>query len=262
MASTSVGGHDSAAVTGAPDPRLRSIVAGGYCGWTLRPDRMAEFVLPAHTSVQFVLKVEDSALRPPEFVHGATDRPTTIESGCAPRYLQADLTPLGAYRVFGIPMHHVAGRLVNLGEVLGPEGRRLGSTVRDATTWRARFDAVDRFLLGRVDAAPSVSGDVAYAWHELTASGGSVPIRTICRDIGWSHKHLITRFRQEVGITPKRAARLIRFERALGRIAGGVQPDWASLAAECGYADQAHLIRDFGEFAGTTPASLVRRSGR
>jgi AraC-like DNA-binding protein len=62
--------------------------------------------------------------------------------------------------------------------------------------------------------------------------------------------------------TPKRAARVIRFERVPRRIAGEAQPDWARLAAECGYSDQAHLIRDFGEFAGTTPGAVVRQSRR
>lgn len=249
-------------VARAPDPRLGSIVACGYAGWTLRPDRMDRFVVSAHTSVQLVVKVEDSALRPPEFVHGAAIRPIAIEGGCAPCYLQVELTPLGAYQVFGIPMHHIAGQLVDLADVLGRASRRLGDAVRDAATWPERFDAIDRFLLGRVNAAPIVTDDVAFAWRELTVSGGAVPIRNICGEVGWSHKHLITRFRQQTGLTPKRAARVIRFERVQRRIAGDPQPDWVRLAAECGYSDQAHLIRDFGEFAGTTPAATVRQSRR
>jgi AraC-like DNA-binding protein len=88
------------------------------------------------------------------------------------------------------------------------------------------------------------------------ASGGMTTIRGICREIGWSHKHLITRFRQQVGITPKRAARLIRFERVLRRVADVGRPDWGELAVECGYADQPHLIRDFRQFAGTTPTAF------
>jgi AraC-like DNA-binding protein len=251
-----------AAVVRAPHPRLRSIVARGYAGWTLRPDRVDRFVVPAHTSVQVVLKVEDSALRPPEFVHGGATRHSVFEGGCAPRYLQIDLTPPGAYQVFGIPMHQIAGRLVDLADVLGRDGRRLGDAVREAVTWRERFDAIDRFLLGRVDAAPSVTDDVAFAWRELLASGGAVPIRRISAEVGWSHKHLITRFRQQIGLTPKRAARVIRFERVLRGIADDPRPDWGRLVAECGYSDQAHLIRDFGEFAGTTPGAAVRRSSR
>lgn len=262
MAPTSVAELHAAPVTRAPDPRLRSIVARGHAGWTRRPDRLGRFVVPAHTSVLLVLKVEDSALRPPEFVLGAAIRHTGFEGGCAPRYVQVELTPLGAYQALGIPMHHIAGQLVDLADVLGRESRRLGGAVRDAATWSERFDAIDRFLLGRVAAAPIVTDDVAFAWRELMSCGGTVPIRSICREVGCSHKHLITRFREQIGLTPKRAARVIRFERVLRRIDGAPEPDWARLAAECGYADQAHLIRDFGEFAGTTPGAAVRQSLR
>ena len=98
---------DSFTRLGSSAGRIRSCGRswrGGYAGWTLRPDRMDRFVLPAHTSVQLVVKVEDSALRPPEFVHGAAVRHTTLEGGCAPRYLQVDLTPFGGVPAFGIPI--------------------------------------------------------------------------------------------------------------------------------------------------------------
>lgn len=257
MALTATEDPAGAAVHWAPDPRLRSVVAGGYDGWTTQPGRTSGFVVPAHASVQLVIKVEDSALRPSEFVHGTADRPTVIDGGCAPRYLQLDLTPLGAYRVFGVPMHQLAGRLVDLADVLGADGRRLGAAVRDAPTWRGRFQAVDRYLIGRVGSAPAVTGDVALAWLELKRSSGSVPIRAICREVGWSHKHLITRFKEQVGLTPKRAARVIRFEQVLRRLDAVPRPDWARLATECGYADQAHLIREFAEFTGSTPAAAA-----
>jgi AraC-like DNA-binding protein len=259
---TSVGGLQTAPLARMPDPRLRSIVACKYAGWTLRPDRMDRFVVPAHTSVQLVFKVEDSALRPPEFVHGAAIRHTVFEGGCAPRYLQVELTPLGAYRAFGIPMHHIAGQLADLADVVGRKGRRLGDQIRNANTWRERFDAIDRFLVGQVAAAPVVTDGVAFAWEQLMTTGGAVPIRAICREVGWSQKHLIARFRQQTGLTPKRAARVIRFERVLRRISGAAHMDLARLAAECGYSDQAHLIRDFGEFTGMTPGAAVRQSRR
>lgn len=202
------------------------------------------------------MKLEDSAVRPPEFVHGVPTGFTVIDGGCAPNYVEVELSPLAAYRLLGTPMHHFAGRLVDLVDLLGRDGRRLGTVVRDASTWQERFRAIDRCLLGRLDTAPPVATEVEYAWRQLVASSGMTAIREICTEIGWSHKHLITRFRQQVGITPKHAARLIRFERVLGRVADLARPDWGALAVECGYADQPHLIRDFREFAGTTPTAF------
>lgn len=202
------------------------------------------------------MKVEDSAVRPPEFVHGVPTGFSVIDGGCAPKYVEVELSPLGTYRLFGMPMHHLAGQLVDLVDILGQHGRRLGNIVRGAATWSERLQEIDRCLLDRMDIAPPVAGEVEFAWRRLVASGGSASIRAVCREVGWSHKHLITRFREQVGLTPKRAARTIRFERVLRRVGRTDRPDWAALAAVCGYSDQAHLIRDFREFAGTTPTAF------
>ena len=87
-----------------------------------------------------------------------------------------------------------------------------------------------------------------------------MPIGRLAEEVGWSHKHLIARFRQQVGLRPKTAARLARLDGVWRRLdqAGG-RLDWGQVAREAGYADQAHLIRDFHQFTGTTPTALVAR---
>ena len=225
------------------------MLSRGYTGWLLTPDRSGTFVLPATTSVTLVLKLADSAHRPPEFVNGVQPSYAVIGGGCSPRYVQVALSPLGAYTLLGLPMNELAGRLVDLREILGDDARRLGERLRDAPTWRQRFDAIDRFFLGRMDQAPPVAAEVAFAWQRLAGS-----------EVGWSHKHLITRFTQLVGLTPKRAARVIRFERLLHAVDRG--QSWSELATDFSYADQAHLTREFTEFTGTSPAAFrAARSG-
>ena len=81
-------------------------------------------------------------------------------------------------------------------------------------------------------------------------------ISRIADGVGWSHKHLIARFRQHVGLAPKTASRLIRFDGVLRRLERSPL-DWAQLAADAGYADQAHLVRDFRAFTGTTPTRFL-----
>jgi AraC-like DNA-binding protein len=79
--------------------------------------------------------------------------------------------------------------------------------------------------------------------------------------VGWSHRHLIDRFRRQVGLSPKTAARLVRFDGVWRRLDGeGGRLDWADLAREVGYADQAHLVRDFRQFTGTTPTAFAART--
>jgi methylphosphotriester-DNA--protein-cysteine methyltransferase len=113
---------------------------------------------------------------------------------------------------------------------------------------------MDQFLLHRLTIGPQPSPEVVWAWKRLVASGGAVPIARIADEVGWSHRHLITRFRQQVGLRPKTAARLVRFDGVWRSIDQRRPLDWG---ADTGYADQAHLVRDFREFTGTTPVEFL-----
>ena len=247
-----------------PHVGLRSVVSRPYAGITGAIEQSGGFVLPATASVLLVMKVADSALRPPQFVYGAHATYATIDGACAPSYAQVLLAPLGAYSVLGMPMDELSGQLVDMHDALGDAGTWLGDKVRRAPTWQQRFDEIDRFLLRRVANGPTVAPEVSHVWRRLVASGGTVPIRSLSQEVGWSHKHLIARFKRQVGFAPKRAARLIRFERVLRRVNDDPALDWGQVAAESGYADQAHLVRDFGEFAGVSPNAffLSRRRQR
>jgi transcriptional regulator GlxA family with amidase domain len=84
-----------------------------------------------------------------------------------------------------------------------------------------------------------------------------VPIGTLTEETGWSARHLIARFREEIGVTPKLAARILRFERVVARVEQARGVGWADIAYDCGYYDQAHLNRDFRQFAGTSPTAFA-----
>jgi AraC-like DNA-binding protein len=121
--------------------------------------------------------------------------------------------------------------------------------------WDERFALLDA-LLGRtmLVAAPPPP-DVAYAWERLTRSGGRLAVESLAAELGCSRRHLAARFRDHVGVSPKAAARVIRFHTAVRRLSAGGAA-WADIALDCGYYDQPHLNRDFREFAGITPAQL------
>jgi transcriptional regulator GlxA family with amidase domain len=88
----------------------------------------------------------------------------------------------------------------------------------------------------------------------LRASGGTARIADVAREVGWSERHLAARFRTEIGLTPKAAARVIRFDRARRMVLGTPA---AAVAATCGYADQAHLVREFVAFTGLGPRAWL-----
>ena len=247
-------------VAAAPQPLLRSLLTRGYAGFTeaTTPRRI---VVPATTSVPLVVKLLDSPHRPPAFVMGANGSSTVLEGECAPSYVEVLLEPLGAYTLLGLPLDALSGRTVDLVDVLGADGRRLAEQLREAPTWRQRFALLDRFLLGRLAGGPRPAPEVVWAWERLVTTGGAVPIGRLADEVGWSHRHLIARFRRQVGLRPKTVARLVRFDGVCRRLdqAGG-RPDWALVAAEAGYADQAHLVRDFRQFTGTTPTQFLART--
>jgi len=243
----------------APHPLLRSLLPRGYAGFT-EATAPRHLVLPASTSVPLVVKILDSAHRPPAFVMGAHGSPTVVEGDCAPSYLEVWLDPLGAYRLLGLPLNELDGRIVDLADILGDADRRLAEQLRETSGWQQRFTLMDHFLLGRMACGPRPSPEVEWAWQRLVATRGRVPIGQIAGEVGWSHKHLIAKFRRQAGLRPKTAARLVRFDsvwRHLDRQPGRL--DWGRVAADAGYADQAHLVRDFRQFTGTTPTDFKAR---
>jgi AraC-like DNA-binding protein len=240
----------------APHPRLRSLLPRGYAGFT-EATTPRHLVLPATSSVPLVVKLADSPYRPPAFLMGPRGSYTVVDGACAPSYLELWLDPLAGYRLLGLPMDELSGQLVDLADVLGPDGRRLGERLREAPTWRQRFALLDRFLLRRLEEGPRPSPEVGRAWERLVGSGGAVPIGRLAEEVGWSHKRLLARFRRQVGLRPKTAARLVRFEGVLGRLDERRPLDWGRVAREVGYADQAHLIRDFHQFTGATPTEFA-----
>jgi transcriptional regulator GlxA family with amidase domain len=84
-----------------------------------------------------------------------------------------------------------------------------------------------------------------------------MPIAQLAEEVGWSHKRLIARFRHQLGLRPKTAARLVRFNGVWRRLDEDRPLDWGLVAAEVGYADQAHLAREFRQFTGTTPTAFA-----
>lgn len=97
-------------------------------------------------------------------------------------------------------------------------------------------------------------------------SVGTVRVDELADGAAWSRRHLLTRFRTQVGLAPKTAARVLRFQRAAALLApegpgGGppptVPPTFAEVAAACGYADHSHLVREFHTLAGCTPSQYT-----
>jgi AraC-like DNA-binding protein len=250
-----------------PRAELRPFLLGGHEGWAqergeTRPLREVPFPgVPLILNLGAPWEIEDPGA-PSEyrdsFVAGMHARPTIVCAGDAAwSCLELRLTPLGAHRVLGLPMNELANRSVELGDLL-PGARELTGRLRDAPSWAERFDLVESFLLRRLADSTPPAPEVAWSWHRLRRSGGRASIGELAAELGWSHRRLIARFREQIGLAPKAAARVLRFDRAVAALGSPRGVGLAEIASACGYFDQAHLTRDFRELAGTTPGAFLR----
>jgi AraC-like DNA-binding protein len=167
--------------------------------------------------------------------------------------IQVAVRPLGARALFGLPAGELAGRDAPADVLLGRTAHELSERVARATTWDERFAGVEAVLLRRLRPDALVRSEVDWAWRRLLGSGGRTSIATLAADIGWSTRYLHRMMRVETGLTPKVAARVIRFDNARRRLATGFT-SVAAVASDTGYHDQAHLDRDFRSLAGCAPS--------
>ncbi|MGH9212876.1 MAG: helix-turn-helix domain-containing protein [Acidimicrobiales bacterium] len=211
-------------------------------------------LLPATLVTPLGVYVSCSPLRPPALVMGPSGTYTRVEGTCEPGIL-VHLAPLGAYKLLGPAVSEIGGTMVGLEDIVGADARRLGERVQSAPDLGRARPAARRLPPRSRHTWTAPSPEVSHGWHLLARSRGRSTIREIARQVSWSHKHLITKFKQQIGVAPHLAARLLRLSVVWRHL--NDEQSWARVAAECGYADQAHLTREFRRFTGTTPGALI-----
>lgn len=168
--------------------------------------------------------------------------------------IQLELTPAGVRALLGAPAAELAGASAELRDLVGRSATSLREALAGVPDWPARHRLIETALLRWLaDGRPAAPApEVGHAWRLVVGSGGTVPIGRVAAAVGWSTRHLGERFRAEYGLSPKTVARVARFGRshALLRRRG---TSIAAVAARCGYADQAHLTREWRDIAGVTP---------
>lgn len=238
---------------GLPSPYLTLI-------FTLdEPLTIAEHPDPAQPAADYVTLVGGLHTSPALVTHDGR------QSG-----IQLGLSPLGARAILGVPAGELAIIDLHGSEVLGAFAERVHERISEAACWEDRFRALDHLLCARLrhvaERGSVTSPEVEYSWRRLLATGGAMPISSLVTETGWSDRHLRNAFGSEIGLTPKAAARVIRFHRARTalqrRAAAGRGLDLAGLAANCGYYDQAHMDLEFRALAGSAPTTWLAREFR
>jgi AraC-like DNA-binding protein len=191
------------------------------------------------------------------FVAGVSDAFTQTEHSGFQAGIQLNLHPLGARRLFGVPLRELRGQTVHFRDLMPKAERELSSRLAELASWDARFDLLEAFVQRRLGAAKPANRSVAWALQRIAQTRGALNIHELTVELGYSHKHVVALFHDQVGVTPKLWARLMRFERLRAELARGTGCSWAELALACGYYDQAHLARDVRQFTGAPPGELL-----
>jgi AraC-like DNA-binding protein len=146
---------------------------------------------------------------------------------------------------------------LELDDLTGAIGRELWDRLQGTVGWDERFAICDEVLL-RLLEPQVVVPELGWCWRAVVATGGTVTVKELADETGWSRQHLTRRFRAEFGLTPKVAARVVRFDRARRLLQQAPEGfSIADVAVACGYFDHAHLNRDFADLAGCTPTQLL-----
>ena len=261
-----------------PTPALRPYVAwySGYRFVDVAPGTHRGLPSPYLT---FILTLDDPLImaahpdpRQPGGVYdtllgGLHSRPALVAHPGRQSGIQLALEPLGARALLGVPAGELGSLDLPATDVLGQLALELQERIRLAPTWAARFALLDALLLRRVEIAPRAPArEMVAAWHQLTLARGAMSVADLARAVGWSSRHLASRFGDEIGLSPRAAARVIRFDharRALHRaVVGPTAWTLAELAATHGYYDQAHFAREFHELAGCAPSRWLAEEFR
>ena len=275
------------------DPRLRAYVHGYFASSSNLRIPIQERHLPS-TEVPLLLNFGAPhrrldavgsggwTARDGAWIVGLHNRHQLTQAVGERQFMVVRFTPMGAHLFLRLPMHLIANEAVDL-ELIDPAlARVVVSRIGVAGSWADRFAAMESLIAERV-ADAEIPASIGFAWRRLVATEGRIALGSLASEIDCSHRTLIARFRTCVGFPPKTIARLLRFNRAvrsLDRLSGTRrnalvskpyietrQPEdplvsaiqWADVAADCGYVDQAHLIKDFRKFTGVTPHAFLRQ---
>ena len=170
--------------------------------------------------------------------------------------------PGGAFPFLGFPANDLADTHVDLETIWGASASRLRTRLCEAKTSAERFQLLQDALLNRLCHGVEQHYAVSTALEIFWKNQIHPTVRETAKYLGLSQRRFIQVFSAEVGLTPKLFSRIQRFQQGRNLLQINPTPNWAALALDLGYFDQSHLIREFLEFSGLSPADYLKRHNR
>jgi AraC-like DNA-binding protein len=218
--------------------------------WDLESPTVSEVL--AHPSVQLVLEAGSSAVA--GVFTGRFSR--TLEG--RGRVLGVKFLPGGFRPFYDRAVSALADRRATLTEIFGPGADELERRALAAPELETAFALIQEFLRARRPLASEAIARVGGLVARAASDRGITRVAQLVELSGLGPRQLQRLFDEHVGVGPKWVIQRYRLQEAAERIAAAPEQDWADLALELGYSDQAHFVRDFRRFVGKTPAVYAR----
>ncbi len=205
-----------------------------------------------------VVQMPSAAQRPSAFtalVSGLQEAPALVRQFDDAFGLHIFIKPLGVRAILDVASTEISSLVLNLSDIWGSRARDLIDMLQSAHTWQQRFAILDRAFVSKLGPG-SHRCEIAWAWRTLDQPHGTMPVQLLADEIGWTRQHFTGAFRDAIGVTPKSAARVFRFERAC-RLIKDERASLTRVAASCGYFDQAHMTREWKALAGCSPGAWI-----
>lgn len=196
------------------------------------------------------------------WVSGVRTRPITIPSGKGSRMLIVAFKKGKAFPFYRFPMNKLTDMVAGADLAFGRKFHDLRHQLLAVKSADRMFELVETFLLrqaGDEIREDSSTRCIEYALFTIIHKPTLRCLQQLSEEIGYSQKHLIHLFREQVGVTPKQYLRIMRFQKAICTIERGQFRRWSQIALKSGYYDQAHFINDFKHFSGFTPSEYMKR---
>jgi AraC-like DNA-binding protein len=234
--------------------RANGLAPGMHAGL---PSRHVDIVISLDQPIEIVRMPGPSARAAAfsAFVSGIQDTPAIVRQASSLHGMHVFLTPFGVRALLGASPADLACCVMDLSDLWGRSAHGLIDRLKSAGTWRNRFAILDE-VFSRALRPFTTPNELLWAWSRLAQARGSISIQGLADRIVWSRRHFSERFRREIGVTPKTAARIFRFEHScllMKRNPASV----AQVAFDCGYHDQAHMTREWNSLAACTPKSWI-----